>query len=222
VEGEQRQLEGDEPQIQSQQPEQLYDLQGEAEELAPATYDYYDVNMDISTTNDTDLLYDGHPKLTSLKTKIDSNLLDQDATPDTTQDDASNVMPQKPSNDTATEDDLGHEKKVEQAPKLTPPDAMPIEAAEPMDLDQNEEEAEDTTELDLHEFKPMTSLDIPDSVEATTDDHQPLNPTKAEESDLQMDNVRPEKNIKNEKSAGALTLNLDPFEPKTRLLPLKT
>lgn len=224
VEGEQKQLEGDEPQIQQeQQPEELYDLQGETEELAPATNDDDDVNMDISTTNDTELLYDEHPKPTSPTTKIDSNLLNHNAMPDTTQGDASNMMPQEPSSDKANEDDMGHEKKVEEAPKPTTPDAVEIEAAKPMDLDQNEEEeAEGTTELDLHEFNPVASLDVPESVGAITDDHQPLKPTEADESDLQMDNVRAKKNIKDEKDTGALTWNLDPFLSKTRLAPLKT
>ncbi|SAM05954.1 hypothetical protein [Absidia glauca] len=201
TDGEQKQPELDGSQIQQQQqqqqPEELYDLQEETEELAPATNDDYDVNMDMSTTNDTDLLYDEHPEPTSPPTEIDSKILDQDATPDTAQDDASNMTTQEPSNDTTNEDDLGHEKEVEQVPETTTPDTVQIEIVEPMDLDQDEEqEAEDTTELDLHEYNPVVSLDAPESVGAATDNHQPLEPTEVDESELQLDNVGTPQDLK--------------------------
>jgi hypothetical protein len=203
TDGEQKQLELDGSQIQQQrqqQPEELYDLQDETEELAPATNDDHDVNMDMSTTNDTDLLYDEHPEATSPPIKIDSKHLDQDETPDAAQGDASNMTTQEPSNDTTNEDELGHEKEEEQVPETTTPDAVQIETGEPMHLDQNEEqEAEDTTELDLHEYNPVVSLDAPESVGAATDNQQPLEPTEVDESELQLDNVRPEKKCKGRK-----------------------
>jgi hypothetical protein len=51
----------------------------------------------------------------------------------------------------------------------------------------------------------VVSLDAPESVGAATDNHQPLEPTEVDESELQLDNVRLENNVKDEKDAGALT-----------------